>query len=663
MPRSPGSSRKRSPSRPTPPPSTHRIALALVIVIAGIVTYWNGLSSPFIWDDDTAVVSNPTIHHLWPLTGPFRPPRETPVAGRPLVNLSLAVNYALGGLDETGYRATNLALHLACALLLFAIVRRTLTLHGGARLSDRAGVLHSPDSAALLVTLVWMLHPLQSEVVDYVTQRSESIMALCLLATLYAAIRGQAAGRRAADRRWAAVVVLACASGMLAKESMIVAPLVVVLYDWAFLFDSFGAAFRARGSLYAGLAATWLVAAATLWTLPRSTVGASATVGPFLYLLNQAQMIGRYLRLSVWPGPLVLDYGLPRSLTIVDVLPAAILIAALIAGTVVALVRARAIGFLAAAFFLTLAPTSSVIPIRSEVGAERRMYVPFMALAALVVVGARALLDRAVPAAPPAAGVRGATRGQPILPAPAPGIRVAVWAAAGVVLVALSARTIARNGEYRSPLAIWRTVVDRRPHGRARMALATELATAGRHDEAVAQLRVAVADFPDARAALGTELLLQKNTAEGVAWLRQFIADGPSLPNRLPAHILLAQAFAADGRLDQSAAEWRIVVAAAPGDAVARRSLGQVLAAEAEAALQDHDQVRGETYARDAVRFAPDDARAHNLLGVALASRGDLRPAESHFREALQLAPGDPEVRANLDRVTRALGAARSGPQ
>src|SRR6185503_1166416 len=98
----------------------------LLIVAAGAATYGNSLSGPFIWDDQISVVANRTIQHLWPLSDPLRPPRETPVAGRPIVNLSFAINYAIGGLSEAGYHVGNIALHICCALLLFGIVRRTL---------------------------------------------------------------------------------------------------------------------------------------------------------------------------------------------------------------------------------------------------------------------------------------------------------------------------------------------------------------------------------------------------------------------------------------------------------------------------------------------------------------------------------------------------------
>src|SRR4029453_9133238 len=127
---------------------------------------------------------------------------------------------------------------------------------------------------------------------------------------------------------------------------------------------------------------------------PRTTAGFSVAVRPWTYLLNQVEMIARYLRLSFWPSPLVLDYGLPRPLSLENVAGTAIVVVVLLVATAVALVRWPAVGFLAARFFVTLAPTSSVIPIASEVGAERRMYLPATALAVLAAVSVAMLMER-----------------------------------------------------------------------------------------------------------------------------------------------------------------------------------------------------------------------------------------------------------------------------
>src|SRR5216117_2084229 len=129
MPR-PRRPKRSQPQPPSPPPSVPRRAVwwrASLFVIAGALAYANSLSGPFIFDDEETVVQNAEIRELRPSVALF-PHREAPTAGRPVVNLSFAVNYALGGLNVAGYHAGNIAVHLACALVLFGLVRSTLEL-------------------------------------------------------------------------------------------------------------------------------------------------------------------------------------------------------------------------------------------------------------------------------------------------------------------------------------------------------------------------------------------------------------------------------------------------------------------------------------------------------------------------------------------------------
>lgn len=574
---------------------SRRLAV-LILTLVAVATYWNALDVsvccwrtgvpmptfgpglPFIWDDDIAITTNQSIHDI---TESLNPPIETPVSGRPIVNLSLALNYAFGGLKPEGYHAVNLAILVCSALLLFGIVRRTLM----RQLKGAPGNnVTSITGLAFVPAMLWMVHPLLSETVYYTTQRTESLMGLFFLLTLYCSIR-----------RWNIRAIVACALGMAAKESMVVAPVAVVLYDLVFDDDSLRAAWAKRQVLYSGLALTWVELGLIIWTWPRSTVGV-ASVGPLTYLYNQAEMITTYLGLTVWPHALVVDYGLPRQLSLADVLLPGALIMALLVATVVALVRWPKAGFLAAMFFLTLAPSSSVIPIASEVGAERRMYLPLAALSVLAVFAA-IRFERLIPR------------------------KVAIGLAI-LLATALGVRSFYRSHEFESALTVWQTAVDRRPHGRSRFALANQLMDAGRHEEATAQLRLAVADYPDARAGLGTELLLQGKIDEGIAVLNAFVQANPSLPNRMPARVLLAQAHRA----------------------VAERELTNRNAPAAERA------------ARLSIELDANNADTHNLLGAALASQGNLRAAIPEFQAAVRI---NPKHEVALKNLAQAFAMAR----
>ena len=325
----------------------------LALIVIGIATYANSLHGPFIFDDLSAISDNTHVQRLAPigtlLDGLFATEPETPLIGRPVVALTVAVNHAIGGDNVAGYHAVNIAVHLLAALLLFAIIRRTCLLPS---MRDRFAA--AAEHLAFAVALLCLVHPLQTEVVNYITQRTESIMGLCYLATLYAAIRAHDSPRRT---MWLVLAVLAAALGMASKEVMVTVPAVVLLYDYAFLRTGTVAdLLRRRWPLYAGLCATWVVLAALMLHAPRAgTVGGDLGVSPWTYLLNQFDVVARYARLIVWPTGLLLDYGEPvKTITFADVALDAMCVVLLIAGAVVLLVRAPRAGFAAVAALILL---------------------------------------------------------------------------------------------------------------------------------------------------------------------------------------------------------------------------------------------------------------------------------------------------------------------
>ena len=176
---------------------------AAIIAAAGFFAYANALTVPFVLDDESSVVQNADIRELTSLGRVLFPSANTPAAGRPLVSLSFALNYAIGGLDPRGYHLLNLTVHLLCALLVFGLVRRTLLLPSFAETWHRAAA-----EIGFAVALLWVVHPLTSEIVNYVTQRTEAMMALCLLATMYAAVRSHTSP----EGPWHGLAIAACIS-------------------------------------------------------------------------------------------------------------------------------------------------------------------------------------------------------------------------------------------------------------------------------------------------------------------------------------------------------------------------------------------------------------------------------------------------------------------
>lgn len=632
--------------------------LAALLLLAGSITYANSLSGPFIFDDGGTVLDNPQIRDLGNLSAVFSPPPETSVAGRPIANLTFAVNYALGGLHVGGYHLVNLACHLLAALLVFGLVRRTLqapTLH--------PAFLSRATSIGFAVALIWTVHPLTTEVVDYLSERTESLMAIFYLLTLYAAVRATEPHHRG---MWTLLAVVSCALGMGCKESMVTAPLMVMLYDWAFVFDSWRAAFRARRRLYVALAATWAVLVLLLLSHPRTLSAGFSAPGqaPWTYLLNQAVVVTHYLKLVIWPKALVLYYGWPRPMTLGEVWPSAAWIGCLGLVTVVALVRRPALGFLTAWAFITLAPSSSIVPIVTEVGAERRMYLPLIAIVALAVIGTVRAWDLA------------SDRWR--LQASARATRLAGVSLLVLVSLALAGRTVARNREFASSLTLAETSLARWPTPAAESMVGQELGAANRFADAIPHLRAAAPTFLMARYYLGLALATEGHTDEAIVELRDYVDhELPEITQAQIARVKIADLLMQQRRWAEAADAYRAVLAVRPDDAHALGALAVALISNgkiddavpvfqriadadpqnshaqqnlAQALASRGDFADATRHARQAVTLSPREASAHELLGRLLAAQGQLVDAKVEFELALNLDPASP-AREGLRRL------------
>jgi tetratricopeptide (TPR) repeat protein len=617
------------------------------LVAATLAAYGRGLGGSFLYDDVDSVLANPTIRHL---ASALRPPPGLTVSGRPVLNLSFALNYAVSGTAVWSYHVLNLAIHAGAALLLFGIARRTAALRPEASAPPGRAL-----AVAFAVALLWAVHPLQTESVAYVVQRAESLMGFFYLLALYAFIRSTAAGAR--GRAWAALAVGACFLGMGTKEAMATAPLVILLYDRAFVSGSFRAAWQRRRALYVSLGASWIpLAFLVAGTGGRGgTAGFASGVPWWAYLLTQFKAVALYLKLSVWPHPLVGDYGRILEGRALVVAACAALVAALLVATARLLARNSPFGFIGAWFFVILAPTSSIVPVSTEIIAEHRMYLPLAAVVALAVLSLDAVVAR-----------------RPFL------------VAVGLVAVGFGFMTSRRAEVYRSPLAFWTDVVLKVPENAgAWNNLGNLRADRGDPSGAIGDYRRALAIAPAyayAHYNLGKALVATGRVEEGIAHYGDALRFRPEDP---AIHFNLGNALALQKREGAAADEFQLALRYDPGREAAWSGLGEALvgqgalapAADAYAhavALRPEsagDRVNyGSVLAqlgklpeaaeqfREALRLEPAAADVHNNLGSLLAESGQLGEARAQFEEALRLRPEYPEARDNLERV-RALQA------
>jgi len=361
--------------------------------------------------------------------------------------------FPFAGAGAVFERVLNVGLHVATALGIFGVLRRTLRLP---HLNERFGA--SATTLAWASAAIWMLHPLQTAMVTDLGRRPELIGALGVVLTLYAFVRGA---------RVAAIA--ACALGMAAHEVALAAPLLVLIYDRTFLTGSFREAWRAGRGFYLGLAATAVLVGVKV--LAGDFRGEPAPWGEPLtawpYLQVQCQAVVHYLRLAFWPDPLVFDYGVMRPKPFVWVLPPMFFLLSLLLATIAALWQARARGFLGAWFFLLLAPTSSAWPVAAESMAESRMYLPLAAVVVLGVLGLHRL-----------AGARS-------------------FLICAVVALAAGGATVVRNTQYRDALSLWADAAAKAPgNARALAKLSALQLEAGHVDEAISSGAEAVGLAP-----------------------------------------------------------------------------------------------------------------------------------------------------------------------
>lgn len=352
----------------------------MLLCLAIIAAYSGTLAVPFIFDDSGAILENHSIRDLGSLEVLRPAPDATGAAGRPIVNLSLAVNYAIGGMDVRGYHIFNIVLHICVAHLLWAIVQQMIMFRR--KRAEAIGKLDAAPSAwcVFLPALVWSVHPLLTESVTCVVQRSELIGSFFYLATIFLYFNS---ALYPANKIWPILTFISCLAGVFSKEFIATVPVVVWLADILCISGSLRGSWHMRRRLLLSLFATWLPLA---WVIGGNaqrggSVGFGLGVTAWQYAVTQCEAIGMYLKLSLLPHPLVLDYGTYLSGSAVKVIPQFIVIVGLMV-CAYRLWRSRPEFTLAiVAFFAILAPSSSFVPLVTQTMAEHRMYLPLATLA------------------------------------------------------------------------------------------------------------------------------------------------------------------------------------------------------------------------------------------------------------------------------------------
>jgi tetratricopeptide (TPR) repeat protein len=511
---------------------THRVRKQVLapffLLVAALVAYHNSVAAPFVFDDLRVIVANERIRNLWPIW--------TPLLGssRPLVQLSLAINFAMSGYNVWSYHLTNLLVHWAAACVLLGTLRRIL---------DRnrlAAVRINKDGLAFAIALLWIVHPIQTESVTYVIQRGESMAALFCLLTLYCFLRSF---ESSATVMWRTMSVVAFLGGVASKSIAVVAPCAVLICDSTLIAGSIRDAFRVRPRYYMALFAPLAVLPLFLSAQPADWSGSAglgiAGVSPVRYAASQPRAILRYLELTFWPNDLCLDYGWPPAEDAIVITLAATFILTLLALSIWACWRKSSAGLAGVFFFLLLAPTSSFIPV-ADLIVEHRMYLPLATVISLVVSGSFLAVDKL--------SERFEIRRRKSA--------VLIFAASAATML-LTLLTIVRNDEYRSEILLWTRATEVSPlSARAQYDLGTVLMRSHQFDVAAEHLRRATEIRPTYQEAyynLGNVQLAQGQPVTAAASFRRALALSPS---DWQAHNNLGVALLHIGNVSDAVAEF-----------------------------------------------------------------------------------------------------------
>ena len=604
-----------------------------------LVAYSNSFQGALVFDSAPVIAQDPRIRQATPeniesiLTGGYWHIHPTAGLYRPFTTFSYLLNYAVlgNGPRPVGYHWVNFVLHELNVALVYSL-----------------GLLTLGEAApALALAAIWGLHPVLTESVTNIVGRADLLAALGVLAGLLCHARGApAVGRHKVA--WLAALAAAQTFALFSKESGAVLPVLMLLYNLTWPERG---KWRHAALAYAVVALPLVVffclrSGVNLHMLIDHSENPLVGAGFWTAHLTAVKVIGKFLWLFLWPAYLSADYSYnavplfgwrisnwedAKALIALAVLLGAALLALLLA------VRWRRTGkpllFFLAFFFVALSPTSNLIVRIGSIMAERFLYLPSIGLAGCIVAAACML-----------------GRWQPLplrLAAPV------AWAALGLVCLAFTARTYARNIDWQDGLSLWTSAVNVCPESaKAHYNLAKELEhIPGRLPEAIAEYRQAVRiepDRPDAHNNLGDALLL---TPGGLpAAIAEYQAALRIHPDLAETHNNLGNALAQiPHRLPDAIAEFQTALRLEPRNAEVHYNLANALA------QIPHRLPDAIAEYQTALRIQPDHADAHNNLANALSGiPGRLPDAIAEYQAALRIQP---DLAAAHNGLANALAA------
>jgi tetratricopeptide (TPR) repeat protein len=346
----------------------------IILAVITFAVFANSLSNEFVFDDESVVQGDPTITTLSNIpkffTGELGFHKVIGAYYRPVVSSSYAIDYALWEYKPFGYHLTNVIIHVINVLLFYTLLM----------LMFEKSVSKYKDYIILIAALVFALHPIHTEVVAWVSGRTDGLACTFFFAAFiyYLKYSGEQSNKNLA------FTLIFYSLSLLAKEMAITLPAVIILYDLIVNRNDFKDIFRKRLFVYGSLIViSVLFVLLRAWALsqviPRQTYfyfyGRDAATAVFTML----QTLPLYFRLSIIPYGMLYHYSgyIPDAHSIAEpgVLFALLFILVTIGAAVYFIKKAPYISFALLVFYITLLPVMNIIPTMNFM-ADRFLYIP-----------------------------------------------------------------------------------------------------------------------------------------------------------------------------------------------------------------------------------------------------------------------------------------------
>jgi hypothetical protein len=355
--------------------ASKRFNLIAFGIIAGMVliAYSNTFKSSFHFDDNPSIVDNASIKRMTSdnIGSIFN-------GVRPVVYLSLMLNYQLGGLNVVGFHIFNIMVHIANSSFFYLLMLWTLSLP-----AVEAKYRGKAKRMALFGALLFAVHPIQTEAVTYIITRTELLATFFYLATFLLFIKGASTQKTF----YYVGAVFTAAFSMGSKEWAVTLPALLMLYDYLFLSERKFSVVASRWMVYVAIALTCWIALRHLSLFSTSSGGSgigfglSTTSGitANTYWLTSLNVIWTYIRLLFLPIKQNLDYEYPIAKTLFELPTILSFIGHMVViGSAFWMYKKKGwllVPFAIAWFYIGLSPVQSIVPI-VDIIFEHRAYMP-----------------------------------------------------------------------------------------------------------------------------------------------------------------------------------------------------------------------------------------------------------------------------------------------